>query len=37
MEQHAHLVLDTAWDLGIRYFDAAVLTAGQRLFSELAG
>ena len=23
MEQHAHLVLDTAWDLGIRYFDAA--------------
>jgi aryl-alcohol dehydrogenase-like predicted oxidoreductase len=23
MEQHAHEVLDTAWDLGIRYFDAA--------------
>ncbi len=23
MEQHAHLVLDTAWNFGIRYFDAA--------------
>jgi aryl-alcohol dehydrogenase-like predicted oxidoreductase len=23
MEQHAHEVLDAAWDLGIRYFDAA--------------
>lgn len=23
MEQHAHTVLDTAWELGIRYFDAA--------------
>ncbi len=23
MEQHAHAVLDTAWELGIRYFDAA--------------
>jgi aryl-alcohol dehydrogenase-like predicted oxidoreductase len=23
MEQHAHQVLDTAWDVGIRYFDAA--------------
>lgn len=23
MEQHAHRVLDAAWDLGVRYFDAA--------------